>query len=260
MFEMLDSNTLASAAAGAGFGALAKAFDGPFKSLEDLWYRQFGYKTALARAEREAQVETYKKDILEELNKISPQNYQKPKLNIIGPALEASKYYIEESELRKMFAKLIASATDSTRALYVHPAFVQVIKQMTADDAVLLSQLPDFGPLANINLTLRNKKASEIIADYIYLSNEFPQYSSKISLSMANFERLNIINVSHIVALPEKDAYSLYEVCDKYKEAMQILKNNPNQYERCYIERFYFTTTVFGRTFKNICLANLLLK
>ena len=38
MFEILDPNTLAGAAAGAGFGALAKVFDGPFKSIEDLWY------------------------------------------------------------------------------------------------------------------------------------------------------------------------------------------------------------------------------
>lgn len=261
MVEMLsDPNILASAAAGAGFGVLAKAFNGPIKSLEDLWYSQFGYKSDLAKAKKKAQVEAYKKDILEELNKISPENYQEPKLNIIGPALEASKYYIEEAELRKMFAKLIASAIDSSKASFVHPAFVEIIKQMTGKDALILTRLPDFGHLANINLAIRNKKESINMADHIYLSKEIPQYSKEISLSIANFERLNIINVSHIIALPEKDTYSLYENCNKYKEAMQILKENPDKYDRCYLERFYFTTTVFGRTFKNICLSNALLK
>lgn len=46
----------------AGGAVAAKIFDGPFKTLEDLWYANFGYKTALKRAKYEAKVESFKQD------------------------------------------------------------------------------------------------------------------------------------------------------------------------------------------------------
>lgn len=94
----------------AGGAIAAKIFDGPFKTLEDFWFSHFGYKAAECRIQKEAELESYKKSIISNLNKIPEENLRQPKLNLVGPAIEASKYYIGESVLRDMFAKLIANA------------------------------------------------------------------------------------------------------------------------------------------------------
>ena len=138
MLEMIDPNTLAGAAAGAGFSALAKVFDGPFKTIEDLWYMHFGHKYALERAKYEAGVEALKAETIAELQKIKPENQIEPKLCIAGTAMDAAKYFVEEPDLRTMFAKLIASASDISKVTTVHPAFVEIIKQLTPFEAKIL--------------------------------------------------------------------------------------------------------------------------
>lgn len=102
-----------------GGATSAGLFSGPVQTLQDWWYVNFGHtistQAALLKATREANVEKLKNDILQEVASIPPENVQEPSIKILGPALEASKYYIEEKELRKMFAKIIANSLDSQK-------------------------------------------------------------------------------------------------------------------------------------------------
>ncbi len=59
-------------------------------------------------------------------------------MRIVGPAVEASKYFIEEAHCRDMFAKLIASSCDSSKTRFVHPVFPEIIKQLSPLDAKFL--------------------------------------------------------------------------------------------------------------------------
>lgn len=58
----------------AGGAIAAKIFDGPFKTLEDFWFSHFGYKAAECRIQKEAELESYKKSIISNLNKIPEEN------------------------------------------------------------------------------------------------------------------------------------------------------------------------------------------
>ena len=83
-------------------------------------------------------VEHYKKKITENILGIPEDTLVEPPMRIVGPAIEASKYFIEEEYCRDMFAKLIASSCDSSKAKSVHPAFPEIIKQLTPLDARFL--------------------------------------------------------------------------------------------------------------------------
>lgn len=93
------------------------------------------------RIKKEIELRQYEEDIKTELSRVEKQNLIEPKLNIVGPALEASKYYISSTEHRKMFAKLIASSMDKEKTNLVHPAFTEIIKQMSPLDAKLFQTL-----------------------------------------------------------------------------------------------------------------------
>lgn len=64
-----------------------------------------------------------------------------PSPSVAVPALAALTYLGGESELRDLFANLLVSATDAETATKVHPAFVEIIKQLAADEAKILASL-----------------------------------------------------------------------------------------------------------------------
>ena len=96
------------------------------------WLGYWGEKQKIKRA---VCLEDYKKKITEKVLGIPEQNLIEPPIRLVGPAIEASKFFIEEEYCRDMFAKLIASACDSSKVNSVHPAFPEIIKQLTPLDA-----------------------------------------------------------------------------------------------------------------------------
>ncbi len=87
------------------------------KTLANIFYTIFSsinYNVEKLKIKHAKNLEKYAVDIQNELNTIPEENLVEPKLSIIGPTLEASKFYIEEEAIRKMFAKLIASSVNSS--------------------------------------------------------------------------------------------------------------------------------------------------
>ncbi|WP_267814141.1 Abi-alpha family protein [Staphylococcus aureus] len=57
------------------------------------------------------------------MSSVPENNLQEPQFSLLGPALEASKFYISEKTLSNMFAKLIASSMDDRKKL-INPPFI----------------------------------------------------------------------------------------------------------------------------------------
>nr|DAV44380.1 MAG TPA: protein of unknown function (DUF4393) [Caudoviricetes sp.] len=91
---------------------------GPGKTLTDIWDVVLGnYFHALnekSKAKYQQKIDEFKRTLGEKIIAIPENQVQDPKMSIVGPALEASKYYFDEKEIRNMFANLIASSMDST--------------------------------------------------------------------------------------------------------------------------------------------------
>ena len=69
--------------------------------------------------------------VADRLKNVPPENLVTPKPNVAGPALEALRYTGHESSLSDLYANLLAAAMDSSTAQGAHPAFVEIIKQLT---------------------------------------------------------------------------------------------------------------------------------
>ena len=74
------------------------------------WLGYWGQKQEI---KREAYLADFKKKIAEKVAGIPEEKLNEPKIRIVGPAIEASKFYIEEAEFRELFAELVASACDA---------------------------------------------------------------------------------------------------------------------------------------------------
>ena len=75
------------------------------QTLQDVWELIFGGLSVYVekkRIARQNSIDSFKKSLIKNITSIPEDNLQEPPLSIIGPALEASKYYFEEPELREM--------------------------------------------------------------------------------------------------------------------------------------------------------------
>ncbi|MHC8510322.1 MAG: DUF4393 domain-containing protein [Rhodospirillales bacterium] len=74
---------------------------------------------------------------------------------IAGPALEALRFAGHKDELREMFENLLANAIDQKTAESAHPSFVEILKQITPDEAKILRYLSRFDKTPIIDILLR---------------------------------------------------------------------------------------------------------
>jgi hypothetical protein len=75
------------------------------------------------------------------LSSTPPDRIVPPQLTIAGPAIEALRFAGNEESLRELYANLLATAMDSETAHTAHPAFVEIIRQLSPDEAKLLSYI-----------------------------------------------------------------------------------------------------------------------
>ncbi len=73
--------------------------------------------------------------LTERLKGVKPEDIVAPSTIVAGPALEAMRFASEGSPLREFYANLIATAMTSDNAKDAHPAFVQILRQLTPDEA-----------------------------------------------------------------------------------------------------------------------------
>ncbi len=256
----MDPNTLTTIGISAATALLTKGADAPAHTLNLLWEATIGrINPYLEKSIKEHRnnVLKYENDIKQEVIGIPPdQINQNPDIGVLGPALEASKYYVENEEVRKMFAKLIGAELDLRKADKVHHSFVDVIRQMSSNDARLLPLLPLSGPLAEIKLYSSDGYSYKRFGprDILFIPPVIIDNFENNAVSLNNLERLGLIDSDHVRSITNESAYAGYRNLPYYQIAQQELVQNPTKFTRVEIGTGLFNVTTYGELFKSICL------
>lgn len=230
-------------------------FAGPIQTLQDWWYVNYGHnisdQKALLLAKQEANVEKLKIDILKEVSTIPPENVQEPSMKILGPAIEASRYYIDEDELRNMFAKIIASSLDNRMSSVVHSSFVEIIKQLDVLDAKILSYLKQNNhgiqsSIPTMKMIINRESGTTTVFPLIFLSEEFGDFQQN-AVSLINLDRLGIITLKEDTFLIDEVQYDFIR---QHETISYILTGHPEMV----LEKSCFSLTNFGQNFINACV------
>lgn len=256
-----------------GGAASAGLFKGPIQTVEDWWYINFGHTTSekaeMLRAKQNANIDAYKTSLLEETSKIDPANLKEPELKILGPALEASKYYIEDEYLRNMFAKLIAKSMDTSKDSYVQSSFVEIIKQLTPLDAENL-------------MVIQSSAGSELVAQlrinfstggyrtqftHLFLANKNNKDQLLLRTSLDNLQRLGLLSITYDEARVEEPLYNDFTSVKEFdivKERITLQNNSVKAlgeagselptYSGPYIKEGLVRITPYGEAFCATCL------
>lgn len=230
---------------------------GPGKTLADIWDVILGnYFHALnekSKAKYQEKIDDFKKTLGEKIVSIPEDQVQDPKMSIVGPALEASKYYFDEKEIREMFSNLIASSMNSTYNGIVQHSFVEIIKQLSPYDARLFASLDNNEAI--IDIILENDKGHyhRLVTEF-FISDSFSDYTQN-SISLINLEKQGLIKIFYDLHLTNDLYYSKYENSTYYKE----IKNKSwgpvdNLRSKVSMKKYKFEVTPLGKAFKEICV------
>lgn len=229
----------------------------PMQTLDDLWYLAFGklnHYVDKKKAEREVSLTNYKNSIAEKLQEVNLENLQEPPLSVVGPALEASKYYIEEEILRDMFANVIAASMNKTKSANVHHSFVEIIKQLSPEDAenIRLFNDSDIFPIVQIRKTSTEKgKGYKIIKNNVFHGKMSDIISgNENSASITNLQRLGLVSISFEENFIDKTRYDFYRSSSFFEEL-----SNRNESKDYIIDlgEGIMRISPLGRLFVNVC-------
>lgn len=194
--------------------------------------------------------------VSEKLQNVPLDNIITPPAHIAGPALESLRYTGAIEELKELYANLIASSMDSSTTELVHPSFVEIIKQLSAPEALLLKAFISKGlvPIITIRSIVNAKLGGYDEFRHFSTLGEETNCSNHelIPNHLDNLCRLGIIEIPELYQLTDEEFYKPLEehpIVLKIKE--KIIKEDNRKPE---IKRKTVILTGLGELFIETCV------
>ena len=155
--------------------------------------------------------ERFDQDLQEKAANIPPEDLIEPKASVAGPALQGLAFAHEEEGLKNLFLELLAGAMDKRKADVVHPAFVEIVKQLEAEEARHLQAILKTEILPIGTLVRRHKVNGSHIAvrrHVLQMTNGGkPSVVEGLGAMVDNSTRLGLVTVSYTDTLTDEHRY-----------------------------------------------------
>jgi len=197
----------------------------------------------------------------QKLQNTPPEQIVSPEPYVAVPALQAISYSMDNEEIRNMYANLLASSMSEKVKNDVHPAFVEIIKQLSPDEARILKFL--FNGVGNepiIHLRLVDKNTHggvAVIRNFTQLFRKVENLEqkdyNKVAILLDNLSRQKLIEIHEGSYLTDSKRYEPLEQ-DGIVLSFKNQKISDNQ--KWNIEKTYLDLTYLGKSFCQICIAD----
>lgn len=198
--------------------------------------------------------------VAERLKNVPPENIVAPKPNVAGPALESLRYTGHEETLSDMYANLLAASMDKATAEGAHPAFVEIIRQLTTDEAKLVSLFLRDIPFPLLNVGWEYKEQSEqksggqsVKVNFSLLGEAAGcEFNNLVPTYIDNLCRLGIVEVPPMWQYTSPGVYEPLENSPFIIRAKWMIEQNPEI--KSVVERRGLRVTELGKQFVRICV------
>lgn len=193
--------------------------------------------------------------VRERLQAIPAEKLSEPEPYVAIPAMQQLSYCVNNNELRDLYANLLVSSMNTDKKWQVHPAFVDIIKQLTPDEAKLIKALrPNVlnnNPLIDVNIvTEKTGKYKTIIYNFTNVGIDKIDVYQNICSYVDNLERLKLIAIPPMEELFDKD---LYNPLISHPFIVNSLPCKLEEGIKVEYKYKIFSLTNFGVNFINIC-------
>jgi hypothetical protein len=200
--------------------------------------------------------------VAEKLRHVPPENIATPKPNVAGPALESLKYTGHEETLRDMYANLLAASMDTRTAAGAHPAFVEIIKQLTPDEARLLQLFSAPRPLPLIDVryeyktpTATKSGGQDVLVHFSLLGWEAGCELPR--LTPAYIDNICRLGLAEVPAFFKYTSPGVYEPLESHSDVLLAIEHVKTSEEwKPVINRKGLKVTALGEQFCRICVVS----
>lgn len=209
--------------------------------------------------QREYNVEHTKQLLHDKLKDADPDKITAPEAYVAIPAFQAISYSMDSTELRNLYANLLAKSMYEDTKEMVHPSFIDAIKQMSPNDAKILSQLSGSDDRALVDLITQDSfhVELEMCTEYCVLEINISGYDiSNHQLQSASFtllEKLGLICIN-TAALVNSRLYEEIFSSSEYRLLTELHSGKKDLVEK----RKSFSITDLGKLFIDICINDLI--
>lgn len=193
--------------------------------------------------------------IAKKLKNVEKNNIVAPEDYIAVPALQALSYSMDCEELRNIYANILAGAMNSATKSKVHPAYVEIVKQLSPVDIKIFNDIGEHcvndmtNGLVCANVKLIKDEDNIIVLPYITGEDSMEDFM----IGIDNLVRCNLLyNVLSRGVIIDDLAYS-YETVEKWNSVKKYLDQG---YIIENIGSCAFSLTELGREFYTICCAD----
>ncbi|MCL2556007.1 MAG: DUF4393 domain-containing protein [Firmicutes bacterium] len=214
----------------------------------------------------EIKTKAFINDLEKEYENIPVENRQEAPINILVPILDSLKARLDEEELKNMFTKLLKNSMDNRVSDKCHPAYVNVINQLSSNDARLLKDMAN----DKINNAVVYTKLKDKILDGIYqlnvidgnyilaLKQDDKQTEKltigKINKSISSLKRLGIIKIENADIENHKGENKIFkDLRDIQQEILKDLLSKDQNYYSSHTDMVWKFTS-FGKEFIETCI------
>lgn len=136
---------------------------------------------------------------------------------IAVPAVMQLSYCENSDELRDLYANLLASSMNVDKKWQVHPAYVDIIKQLNPDEAKYLKAMPamqvQIYPLIDVDFSVgeSSRGGHPVITNFTDYNLNVLEQPGNICSYIDNLVRLNIIEIPYLQSLDNPEKYKILE-------------------------------------------------
>lgn len=193
--------------------------------------------------------------VREKAEKIPEEKLTEPEPYVAIPAVQQLSYCYDSEELREMYANLLVSSMNTDTKQAVHPSFVDIIKQLTPDEAKLLKAVKDktsYIPLVDLQIELGPGRGHiPLLKNYTNIGFGICDNPTNISAYIENLDRLKLISILDGIHLTDRSRYDPLESSSYYQAYKKVPLPEGNKFST---KQKSFIVTSFGQKFIETCI------
>lgn len=195
--------------------------------------------------------------IQEKVKKIPEEKLVEPEPYVAIPAIQQISYCQNSDELRELYANLLVASMNADTKWNVHPSYVDIIKQLSPDEAKYLRHLPNLiyslHPLIDVNFFIGDGDESNgtnpIISNFTNYNIDKLEHPQQICSYIDNLARLNLIEIPPEQYLTNTNVYKALEKHPYVQNPLRVTTGVKVNYR--YKHKFFRLTNI-GVDFKNV--------
>jgi hypothetical protein len=164
--------------------------------------------------------EQFEADVARKMQDVPDENVTTPRLSVAGPVLQGLSYVVEERQLKEMYLELLARASDTRTQGEAHPAFAEIIRQLSSDEAKVLAEVLKQGSVAVAQVRLHVGQGFVVVRNHLLplTADGAVVVDSRVAVWVDNWVRLGLVEVDYGFWLLAEHVYDWVAERPEYKE------------------------------------------